>query len=183
MDLEAGDLLISPPMMPDPRFRESVIIVTQHNEHGSYGLCLNKQTMHTINDLASDIGVRLDEDIALYWGGPVNPTTVWMLHSNDWSMTNTVEINSHWSMTSNLKMFHAMSRGEYPSQYRLFFGFSNWAPEQLEKELVGAPPWHHQSSWLVWHHPHDERILDVEPNQLWNVSTSQCGRQAINSWL
>jgi putative transcriptional regulator len=181
--IAAGDLLISPPQMPDPRFQQTVIMLTHHDQHGSYGLCLNKRTDHTVQDLLKDNPHSCDLALPLYWGGPVNPTTVWMLHSRDWHMPNTIEVNDSWGMTSNLLMFDLLAQQSSPDQFRVFVGFATWAADQLIQEIQGEPPWKHESSWLIWRQPHSEQILEVDPNDLWTVSMDQCARQAVSNWL
>jgi putative transcriptional regulator len=181
--LQGGDLIIAPPMMVDPRFREAVIMITHHDSKGSYGLCLNKITSSTVGDLTIDIDSQLINEQPLYWGGPMHTTTVWMLHSTEWSMANTVNINDQWSMTSNTSMFHSLAQGECPEQFRIFCGFATWGADQLASEVHGTEPWTHESSWLIWRGPHSEDLLDVETDQLWSVSMNQCAQQAVSTWL
>jgi putative transcriptional regulator len=181
--LQAGDLIIAPPAMKDPRFSQSVIMLTSHSAQSSYGLVLNKVTEHAVADLVKDEAMAIMSDIPLYWGGPVSPTTVWMLHSNDWAMSNTIMVNDYWSITSNPRMFHTFAEGMEPQEFRVFYGFASWASGQLESEIQGEYPWTPESSWLLWHRPYNDEILNVEADQLWNVATGECAQQAVNNWL
>jgi len=181
--LASGDLLISPPQMPDPRFQRSVIMLTHHDAAGSYGLCLNKRTDHTVQDLLRQSPHSCDLELPLYWGGPVNPSTVWMLHSRDWYMPNTIEVNDSWAMTSNLLMFDVLTRQGLPEHFRVFVGFASWGADQLANELEGQAPWRHETSWLIWRQPHSEQIMEVAVEDLWEVSMNQCAKQAVSSWL
>lgn len=185
IELDSSDLLIAPPKMPDLRFRKSVLMLTHEHEQGMTGLCLNKPTPHTLQDIAREIGLDLDPhmNFPLYWGGPVSHTTVWMLHSSEWSIDETLELNSQWSMTSNIKMFAHISDGDIPRHMRLMFGYCSWAPGQLEAELLGSPPWHHSSSWLVAKNPGPEWLFETDPDDLWIQATDLAGHQAVNSWL
>jgi len=185
MHLELGDLLIAPPKMPDLRFKKSVIMLTQQHQGGWAGLTINKPTPHTLLDLAREVDLNLPGrmNFPLYWGGPVNTTTVWMLHSSEWSMMETIEINEHWSMTSDEKMFACVADGDYPRHFRFMFGLCAWAPEQLEAELRGSPPWHHSSSWLIARGPSPDWLFEQDPADLWSNSTELCGHQAVNAWL
>lgn len=183
LELSAGDLIIAPPKMVDPRFQKTVIMLTHHDMDGSLGLVLNKPTEHDVDDLVSEVGLTCPFQCPLFWGGPVNPQTVWMLHSPEWSMDGTVKFGSEWSMTSNMKMFHRMEETHKPDHFRLFFGFASWGPDQLNMELQGLGPWRQDSSWLIWRQPHGQQILDVTTEDLWSVATEQSGIQAVNSWF
>ena len=178
-----GDLLIAPPAMTDGRFSKTVLFVTHLNSDGSYALCLNKETDHTLRDITLPLNLNLDRNPNLYWGGPVNPSTVWMLHSTDWAVANTQPINNEWSITSHMTMFDRMNAGHWPNRFRVFFGHASWAPGQLERELLGEEPFHHSSSWLVVKKPDAEWINDYDSSELWASSCSICAQQTVDSWL
>ena len=50
-----GKLLISEPFLPDPSFKRTVIMLTEHNEKGSVGFILNRQLDMTITDVMDDL--------------------------------------------------------------------------------------------------------------------------------
>lgn len=181
-DLTAGDVIIAPPRMQDSRFAKSVIMLTHNQMGATFGLCLNKPSNNTVADLTPELDIDLPYDIPLYWGGPVNPQTIWMLHSSEWQIDQTIPINEHWAMTSNISMFHHIADGDHPNYYRFTFGFSGWAKGQLASELRGNPPWTVESSWLTWRQP-DEKIMEVGAEELWRIGCEQSSHQAVNSWL
>ena len=181
--LDSSDLLIAPPKMPDLRFRKTVLMLTHEHENGMTALCVNKPTTHTLADIAREINLDVNINFPLYWGGPVNHGTIRMLHSNEWSIDSTLELNDQWSMTSNIAMFHHLADQDTPKFFRMMFGFCTWAPGQLEAELKGTPPWHHESSWLVAKNPGPEWLFESDPSQLWESATDLCSHQAVDSWL
>ena len=181
--LVAGDLLVSPPNLPDPRFDRTVIVLTYNNSRGSFGLCMNRRSEHTVNEILKPLDIVLDQDQPMYWGGPVNPTTVWMLHDSDWSIDNTVPIDEHWSLTSSTSMFDKISSAGYPKRFRIFFGHSSWGPGQLIRELQGEEPWHHEHSWLTVKDPDPLWLIDCDPGNLWTTSCSICSQQAVEGWM
>jgi putative transcriptional regulator len=105
-----------------------------------------------------------------------------MLHSSEWSIDATQEINTHWSMTSHRSMFHHLADRDCPNNFIMTFGFSGWARGQLEQELQGLPPYSVDSSWLTWRQP-DQQMLEVAPDELWRISCEQSSHQAVNSWM
>lgn len=180
-----GDLLIAPPNIPDPRFRNTVLLMTHNDVTGSLALCLNRPSDYTIQDIFDKINFKLETDLnfPLFWGGPISPTTIWMIHENEWSMEGTIEINEHWSMTSSMKMFVHMADHDYPKHFRLVYGFCSWAKDQLQAELRGLPPWSRKHSWLVAKNPGPEWIMEAPVDDLWRVTAELSGHQAVDDWL
>ena len=176
-------LLIAPPGMPDPRFRNAVLMLTHNNRTGSFALCLNRPTNITINDLLEDHPIECNLPMTVYWGGPVNPNTVWMLHSSEWETEHTVLIDDQWAMTSNMDMFEQMAEGILPRQFRVFAGYAGWAPGQLEQEMQGIAPRKREHSWLVADNPGPEWVMEQPEDLLWENATTLCSHQAVDSWL
>lgn len=177
------DLLIAPPQIPDKRFRGTVLMMTHDHQGGTFALCLNQPTDHTLLDILEDTGIEANLNFPLYWGGPVNPGSVWMLHSTDWSIESTVNINDDWAMTSNEEMFHHLADGDCPRFFRMMFGYCSWAPGQLKAELRGAAPWNKNHSWLIAENPGPEWIMEYPVDELWAASAELCSHQAVDSWL
>ncbi len=180
--INPGDAIIAPPRMQGSNFAKSVILITTQRGGGHFGLCLNKPSNHRLSDLSLELDCDLPEDYSLYWGGPVGTQTIWMLHSSEWSIDATQEINTHWSMTSHKSMFHHLADRDCPNNFIMTFGFSGWAKGQLEQELLGLPPYTVDSSWLTWLQP-DQHILEVASDELWRVSCEQSSHQAVNTWM
>lgn len=178
-DINCGDLLVAPPSVKTSTFEHTVILLGQHNEEGTQGWVMNRDTGHGVREIIKDMGIQLLTDIPLYWGGPVSPQTVWMLHSSEWSLNNTREINSEWSVTSNEQMFHHISNGDEPQFYRVFMGYTGWADGQLQEELVGEPPLKHNTSWLVLRDPDTNWLIDRDPEELWSEAISQSVQQTV----
>lgn len=179
----SGDLLIAPLKIPDSRFHKSVLLLTHDHGGGSFALCVNKHTNHTLQEVLKEADIETMIDFPLYWGGPVSPGTIWMLHSSDWAIDHTVRVNDQWSMTSHLSMFHHIADGDYPEFFRLMFGYCSWAPNQLRAELRGLAPWNPNHSWLIANGPSPEWLYEQPPEDLWINSAELSGHQAIESWL
>ena len=186
LEFKPTDLLIAPPTIPDHRFRKTVLMLTHNHDGGSFALCLNKPSRYVCNDIIKDLEIAGDIDlqIPLYWGGPVSPGTVWMLHTSEWQLEDrTVEITEDWSMTSHESMFACLADGDCPRQFRMVFGFCSWAPQQLEAELRGMPPWHPNHSWLIAANPGAEWLFEQPVENLWENATTLCSHQAVDRWL
>jgi len=169
--------------MPDPRFKDSVIMLVGASGGIDRGLCVNRVTDHTLTEITQPLDVGLLPPAPLYWGGPVNPTTIWMLHDSGWSIDASVPINHEWAMTSHREMFEAIAQGYEPAEWRMFFGFCAWAPGQLTAELNGTPPRAHRHSWLVAQNLGPEWLFEQDPDVIWQSATSVSAHQAVASWL
>jgi putative transcriptional regulator len=179
---DAGMLLIAPPNMPDPRFKQSVILITQHGINGTQGLCLNRPAPNTVNTLIEPLGHKLEDDQQIYWGGPVATTTLWLLHENTWTSENTMEVNDDWALTSSLQMFDQITV-DPPRQQRYCIGLSSWAPGQLEAEIVGQQPWHREASWLVAHSPAPADLFQIPTRDLWAFCCEISAKEAVANWF
>jgi putative transcriptional regulator len=183
MDLKPGTLLIAPPTMTDPRFQRSVLLLTQHSEAGSFALCLNKPTHLNLQEITKEMGLDVNLPFHLFWGGPVQPSSVWMLHSAEWECSHTMYINDEWKITSNESMFHHMADGDAPRHFRTVYGFCSWAPNQLDLEMAGTPPFSKSSSWVTAKSPSPEDIFQMEESNIWDYCTTLAGKQAVDNWM
>ena len=180
------DLLIAPPNIPDKRFHNSVLMLTHHNDHGSFALCVNRETAYTLQDLIerTDLGLDCGLNFPLYWGGPVSSSTIWMLHSAEWQLRDhTVPLTSEWSMTSNLDMFYHFADQDYPQHFRIMCGYCSWDRDQLSRELAGKAPWRPEHAWLVAQNMGPEWLFEQPVDELWSNATTLSSHQAVDSWL
>lgn len=185
-ETKATDLLIAPPGLPDSRFRNSVLMLTHHHSGGSFALCINRLSRHTLQDIVDELDLDLDCELnfPLYWGGPVSPNTIWMLHSGEWAIEgSTVEIDDKWSMTSTEEMFYCLADGDCPKHFRIVYGYSSWSAGQLDCELMGVGPYRPEHSWLVATNPGPDWIMDHPVEDLWAETTRLSSQQAVDSWL
>lgn len=178
-----GDVLIAPPQMLDSRFEKAVILLTHRDVDGTWGLVLNRPSGTTTQELFSRANIECDLDLELFWGGPVSPGVIWMLHDSSWSMDNTIDLEHGWSMTSNPLMFRKLKEEGFPKHWRLFYGFAGWAADQLEGEIEGKRPWSRDHSWLWAQSLGPEWAFDQEALHLWENSLQLSGQQAVSSWL
>jgi len=184
MKLTLPSLLIAPPGQTDPRFHHAVTLIFSHDsEYGSLGLCLNKPTLTTVSDLSLDLIDHVPLEFPIYWGGPENTHTLWMLHSTDWSCEGTVEIDDNWALSSSVEMFEHMTQGRVPREFRIFAGHCSWEPGQLAQELQGVEPYTVHDSWLVAPATTPEWAFDQPEDFIWGRATALSAQQAVNQWL
>jgi putative transcriptional regulator len=144
-----GNLIIAPPSVTKKFWRETVIMITEHHTDGSIGLILNKPSTVSIADLGDQLDIELDLPGLVFIGGPINTTSISVLHSNDWVTDNTYQINDQFSLSSSEEMLTRLTNGDTPKQWRMFVGMCGWDKTQLIAEIAGTPPYNHNTSWCT----------------------------------
>src|SRR5206468_3530109 len=77
-EVEVGSLLIAKPFWQDIKYNRSVIILLNHDNVGSTGIILNKQTTLLVNDALP----LLNTSLPLFYGGPFDTHTISYFHDN-----------------------------------------------------------------------------------------------------
>jgi len=166
LDLHRGDLLIAEPLLDDPNFSRSVILVCEHQDDGSFGLVINKPAMITIEESSNS----LLQDNGVYIGGPVEQNTLHIVHRIDELEESTpLRDGIYWGGNyEQLNVLHSQGLLN-PSNCKLFMGYSGWGKQQLEDELT-------RNSWVIGRH--DLSILfEVDPENLWREILKSMGEK------
>lgn len=176
MVIKPGDLLIAHPEMTSDFFVRSVVLVTEANATGTVGFVINRKT---IADLGQNIVKNSFEwpyQDFMFEGGPLNRTALVMIHTPEWSSSNTLRVNDQVSISSDQFMFEKMAGGDVPVYRRFVYGQSIWSPGQLEKEL-SLP-----KTWLTTHSSQDI-IFEYDGDEQWRRSIDHCAQTAIDSYF
>ena len=79
-----GQLLIAQPTSVSSFFFQSVVLVCDHTDQGSWGLTLNKvSSAIMVKNIAQDLGLDYVHDDPVYIGGPVQDNSIHFLHTPD----------------------------------------------------------------------------------------------------
>ena len=79
--LDKGVFLVASREMTDPRFKETVILVTQHERGGALGVIINRPTEIDMADIFPGIDALQGNVMHPYIGGPVHPMFLSVLDS------------------------------------------------------------------------------------------------------
>ena len=128
-------LLVAKPGLLDPNFRESVVLVTRTPDAQTVGVILNRPTDIKLSELwrgSSSAGNYKD---AVFFGGPVmRRTVVAVFRSAAPPAAPAFEVLKDVYLSMHPANIEPLISGP-AQQYRLYAGFSGWAPQQLESEL------------------------------------------------
>jgi len=178
-----GQFLVAMPGMPDDRFRQSLIYICSHNEDGAMGLIANRpHSKLSFSDLLGELSLakssskEIDDDIviensdgeiAVYEGGPVEDHRGFVLHSNDFFMSNTLPVGPKLGMTTSLDVLRHITKGTGPKRSFIAMGYSGWGAGQLEQEIA-------ENGWLVC--PADSEVLfSVSPEDRYGMVLASIG--------
>ncbi|MFW6027684.1 MAG: YqgE/AlgH family protein, partial [bacterium] len=85
-----GQLLVAMPTMQDLRFDRAVIYMCAHSREGAMGLVINKPAPNiTFTELMDQLGIETGgsfQDIRVHFGGPVETSRGFVLHSSDYHL-------------------------------------------------------------------------------------------------
>jgi len=134
---EAGMLLIARPDLPDPRFRDAVILLVQHGPQGAAGLILNRPSRMPLPEVLPKLPPGTGEVKTLAYGGPVAPRAFMVLvlvQGEPPEPSQKVLGNVYLTGPEQLLAWLEKTRGI--DSYRVFAGYGGWAPGQLAAEMI-----------------------------------------------
>src|SRR3954471_2167736 len=67
-----GDLLVATPMLLDPNFERSVVLVLDADDDGALGVVLNRPSQVPVEEILPDWGALAGSPDVLFQGGPVS---------------------------------------------------------------------------------------------------------------
>ncbi len=167
----APGLLLAMPQLADPNFARSVVLMIEHGDHGSFGLVINHPSPIRASELLESLEMswRGDTDAVVWAGGPVSPSTGWVLHEPlDIAQpgAGTLEITTGLLLTTSPERLRAIA-AQPPRNVRLLLGYSGWAPGQLASEMA-------RGAWL--HTSVDAGLLfGTPPDEIWDTAIRSLG--------
>ena len=174
----APGLLLAMPQLSDPNFSRAVVLMIEHGDQGSFGLVINHPSPIKATELLESLELswRGDDRAVVWAGGPVSPSTGWVLHepigSAQPGQGGTIEITSTISLSTSPDRLRAIASSP-PRNIRLLLGYSGWGPGQLAAEMASGA-WLHTAAdpGLVFDTPADEmweaamKKLGIDPRDL-----------------
>lgn len=166
LDSLAAGFLIAAPMLRDPNFDHTVVLICMHNEQGAMGLVINRPApVHTRELLRQiDIEVKAEsfEDRAVMIGGPVALESGILLYESACGQElkeDELSVAGPLRLCPSQAILHTIAAGEGPARFHIFLGHAGWGPGQLEQEIA-------RGAWI----PADLRldlIFDLPVEQRW----------------
>ena len=146
-----GQLLLDSGRLQGSFFQRTVVLICQHDAEGAFGLVLNRSTGSKVGEMiVADLPDTIKE-CPLYLGGPVQPTALSFLHSENFDPGANVlpNLNLGHSLDALLDIGESFSADK---KIRMFAGYAGWSGGQLEDEMK-------QNAWLVVDAAADDAII------------------------
>jgi putative transcriptional regulator len=135
-----GQLLIASPLMGDPRFQRTVILIVRHNKQGAFGITINRpvgeQSLASLLEMLGERDTSAEGNVQVFAGGPVQPEVGFVIHSAEYIRDDTIAINDLVAVTSSTDVLRDMSHRKGPRKTLVAFGYAGWGPGQLEAEMA-----------------------------------------------
>ena len=166
-DPKAGRLLVATPLLGDPNFRRTVVLIVEHEEtEGTLGVVLNRPTQIPVGQVLEQWTDLVTEPSVVFKGGPVGPSSALAL-----ALVPGKEEPVGWRALDGAPSLARLGLLDLDTPPRLlapaiqslrvYAGYAGWSPGQLQVEIdEGA--WH-----VVAGEPGD--IFAATPEELWRT--------------
>lgn len=154
-----GRLLVATPLIGDPNFERSVVLLLAHGREGAFGVVVNRPSDTRVQEVASDWAPHAEAPGVVFVGGPVGREAVVGLARRGF------EAEDHFGPIAGdlgtVDLHRPPGLGDRPWRgVRLFAGSAGWAPGQLEDELA-------EGAWWPVDGTSDD-VLTEDPDGLWS---------------
>jgi putative transcriptional regulator len=174
-----GGLLVATPLLDDPNFRRSVVLILEHDQDGgTLGVVLNRPSNISVTQVLPSWDALVTGPSVLFEGGPVQTDSALALAAVlsgeeplGWRRLHSASSTSFSLGTVDLDAPPEILAGEI-SQMRIFAGYAGWTGGQLENELQ-------EGAWYVVDAEHGD-TFHSDPTTLWRtVLRRQHGELAL----
>lgn len=176
----APGFLVAAPVLLDPNFRRTVVLLIDHSPQGSLGFVINRPAEVRLPMMLDALGLQdcatNPPDAPVLIGGPVVPERGWLvfgLTSKQAHVPDVVRVSQRLAVSASRELLETTVRGDGPEQLILVLGYAGWGPGQLDAEIA-------QGAWIpvdlnetiVFDTPYEERwatalrSLGIDPARL-----------------
>jgi putative transcriptional regulator len=153
--------LIARPGLPDPNFRETVVLATQEEGAEATGVIINRPTNRSLAEILPSERFKPFKD-PIFFGGPVAPQGLFAVFQADRFSGAAVPMLPGLYLAVVPDSVDALL-GNPPPKIRFFSGYSGWAPGQLQAELE-------RGDWL---------IVDADADTVFRKDTSRLWQDMV----
>lgn len=164
MESLQGKLLLSGGRLFDPNFRQTVVLIVQHDADGAMGVVLNRPLEVTVAEAVPALASLVQPDELLFKGGPVQPRQpILVAELISPALADVLVFGSVGLLTGDV----SPDIDSHILRIRVFAGCAGWSPGQLESELK-------EDSWIIEPATPDD-VFAAEPRGLWRHVLERMG--------
>lgn len=166
VEIASGTLLIADPFLKDPNFMRTVVFLCDHASSGTFGFVINRKHNVTVGELIPDLEGC---DFPVFYGGPVQPDSVYFLHTRPDIVGEGQEIKDgiFWGGNFEQLAIYIRNKEILSNQVRFFIGYSGWGEGQLDDEMK-------DKSWLTTG-GNRKLVFHRNENLIWEDAIKQIG--------
>ncbi|MCL1908753.1 MAG: YqgE/AlgH family protein [Holophagaceae bacterium] len=164
MDYVAPCLLVASPLLLDPHFLHTVVLIIEHNEGGAMGVVLNRPVPLAVSQICMEGGMDYcgQTDATAFYGGPVEPGRgIVLVRGGGLPGPEDTVLDFTDFVSFRRDLLESLAKNP-DAKYRLFLGYSGWGAGQLEREIE-------QQAWIRITMEPELLFLD-DPKALWRDS-------------
>ena len=102
-------------------------------------------------------------DAPVHYGGPVEPSRGFVLHSLDWGGEGTVQASDRFALTGTMDVLKAIAGGRGPSRWLVALGYAGWGAGQLDAEM-------RRHGWYATT-AREEIVFDTPASRRWTAAS------------
>jgi putative transcriptional regulator len=148
-----GKLLVALPVLVDPNFDRTVVLVLSHGDEGAIGVVLNRPSATDVDGPLPRWSDAVAQPAVVFVGGPVEPELAIALGQDD-DGVGTIDLDGDPALRT-------------ARQVRVFAGYAGWSAGQLESELV-------EGAWAVCDSEPDDAFRS-DADALWHAVLARQG--------
>jgi putative transcriptional regulator len=161
--VQVGDLLVATPMLLDPNFERTVVLILDLNDDGALGVVLNRPTAVPVGEVLPDWSPLAKPPDVLFQGGPVGTDSALAVAASAANGPEDEPIGFR-RLYADVGIVDLDTPTEVAApaltQLRVFAGYAGWGDEQLRDEI-------RTGSWyVVPSTPAD--LFGADPIGLWS---------------
>jgi putative transcriptional regulator len=162
-----GKLLVASPVLVDPNFARTVVLITEHSDDGAMGIVLNRPSDTLVADVVPQLGGVAGSEAPVYVGGPVQPSALVVLAEfSDLDAAAWIIVADVGFASAEVELDDLASAVR---RARVYAGYSGWGAGQLEGEMD-------VDSWIV-EPPLPAELFPDDPETLWSDVLARKGGQ------
>ena len=154
------------------------VIMLGNQLDSTIGFIMNQQVMNIdYSQIGRIYGIKTElPKQPVYCGGPMSTEKVTIIHSLDYVIPGTNQMNDYCAITFNEQIANDIAHGRGPAQYKIMLGFCSWQPGQLDSEID-------KKIWLE--DDHDDIVWSnyKRKSKMWHRIISKNANKASNDFL
>src|ERR1700730_19419983 len=164
-----GQLLIAAPTIGDPRFSHTVILMGRTGGEAAFALVINRPVgeslIASLLEAAGEDVSGISGSVKIFSGGPVQQELGFVVHSVEYRLDETLEVDGRVAMTANRQVLRDIGHNRGPVKRLFALGYAGRGPGQLEGELA-------RHDWFTT--PSEPRLIfDDARGHLWEDAVAR----------